>query len=153
MNRRIARAVFFYLPAAMMLLLRITSSVLSALNEDEAYSSNLRVEARHTAKDFAPDGDLSKEVWKKAKWIEFDLIFQRPSAHARDFGHALHRGQLRADVPILHGAQPAWVEAAALDGVPEDLSGRGRVGRKTRCRARRPTIRGTRQNIAYLAPR
>src|SRR5580765_7537073 len=72
MNRRIARAVFFFLPAAMMLLLPITSSVLSALNEDEAYSSHLRVEARHTAKDFPPDGDLSKEVWKKSKWIEFD---------------------------------------------------------------------------------
>jgi len=72
MNRRIARAVFFYLPAAILLLLPTASSRLSALNEDETYSSNLRVEARHTAKDFPPDGDLSKEVWKKAKWIEFD---------------------------------------------------------------------------------
>ena len=72
MNRPITRAVFFCLPAAILLFLPVASSGLPRSNEDETYSSNLQVEARLTAKDFSPDGDLSKEVWKKAKWIEFD---------------------------------------------------------------------------------
>jgi hypothetical protein len=71
MKSPIARTAFFYLPAAVIVLLPI-ASLGSASREEQTYSSKVLVEARHTAKDFSPDGDLSKEVWKKAKWIEFD---------------------------------------------------------------------------------
>lgn len=36
------------------------------------YTSKLSMESRYSGKDFAPDGDLKKLVWKKAKWITFD---------------------------------------------------------------------------------
>src|ERR1700760_4420885 len=36
------------------------------------YLSDSATEATHSATDFMPDGDLSKPVWKKAKWVEFD---------------------------------------------------------------------------------
>ncbi|HEX3121278.1 MAG TPA: carbohydrate-binding family 9-like protein [Candidatus Acidoferrum sp.] len=39
---------------------------------DKEYSSNIEATATHSASDFAVDGDLSKAVWKKAKWVEFD---------------------------------------------------------------------------------
>ena len=46
-------------------------------------------------------------------------------------------GQLRADVPVLDGPQPARVVAGALDRVPEDLPGGGRVRAEGRRHARR----------------
>jgi alpha-galactosidase len=43
----------------------------SAKNENQ-YLSTMETSAKHSANDFAPDGDLSKEMWKNANWIEFD---------------------------------------------------------------------------------
>lgn len=36
------------------------------------YSSSLSIESRLCRKNFAPDGNLKKPVWEKAKWVEFD---------------------------------------------------------------------------------
>jgi len=45
----------------------------SAVQENETqYSSSLETSARYSAADFEPDGNLGKEVWKKASWVEFD---------------------------------------------------------------------------------
>lgn len=38
----------------------------------QGYSSSIEAETKHSAADFAPDGDLSKLPWKHAKWLEFD---------------------------------------------------------------------------------
>ena len=59
-----------------------------------------------------------------------DLVLDREPADAGDVGHAGHGAELRADVPVLDRAEPAQVEPASLDGVPEDLAGRRRVGRQ-----------------------
>ena len=39
---------------------------------EQAYSSSIEAEAKHFSGDFVPDGDLTKPVWKRAKWVEFD---------------------------------------------------------------------------------
>jgi alpha-galactosidase len=39
---------------------------------EEAYSSNMEAETRHSSSNFLPDGDLTKSLWKHAKWVEFD---------------------------------------------------------------------------------
>ncbi|MGH9325574.1 MAG: carbohydrate-binding family 9-like protein [Terriglobia bacterium] len=36
------------------------------------YTSNYVTASRRTARDFTPDGNIRKAVWKKAKWITFD---------------------------------------------------------------------------------
>jgi alpha-galactosidase len=38
----------------------------------EAYSSSIRAETRHSSTNFLPDGDLGKSPWKHAKWLVFD---------------------------------------------------------------------------------
>jgi hypothetical protein len=42
------------------------------MDPTHAYSSNVRINATSSPKDFAPDGDLNKDVWQKAEWIRFD---------------------------------------------------------------------------------
>ncbi len=44
----------------------------TAVQNDSQYLSNSETVATHSSNDFTPDGDLSKAVWKAAKWIEFD---------------------------------------------------------------------------------
>lgn len=39
---------------------------------EQAYSGSIQAEAKHSSADFAPDGDLDKPAWKRAKWLEFD---------------------------------------------------------------------------------
>src|SRR5215510_188733 len=41
-------------------------------DKEQVYSSSIEVEARHSSKEFLPDGDLTKPSWKHAKWVEFD---------------------------------------------------------------------------------
>ena len=36
------------------------------------YLNTTETVAKYSAKDFAPDGDLSKPIWKQAHWVEFD---------------------------------------------------------------------------------
>jgi hypothetical protein len=36
------------------------------------YTSDVRANSRFTGRDFTPDGDLSKAVWKQAEWVKFN---------------------------------------------------------------------------------
>ena len=36
------------------------------------YSSDVQLQAKRSASDFVPDGDLSKSAWKHAQWTQFD---------------------------------------------------------------------------------
>jgi hypothetical protein len=45
------------------------------------YASNARINARFSGSDFAPDGNLSKKVWKNAKWTEFTRDMSGRSAY------------------------------------------------------------------------
>ena len=62
--------------------------------------------------------------------VRGDLVLDREPADAGDIRHARHGAELRADVPILDRAEPAQVEPAALDRIPEDLAGGRRVRRQ-----------------------
>jgi hypothetical protein len=42
------------------------------MNSTSPYSSRLRAESRLLRKDFVPDGNLKKPIWKAAKWVRFD---------------------------------------------------------------------------------
>lgn len=44
----------------------------AATTQEQAYSSSVAAETRHSSADFVPDGDLSKPSWEYAKWLEFD---------------------------------------------------------------------------------
>ena len=37
-----------------------------------SYTSNARIDASRSPSDFIPDGNLTKSVWKRAHWAEFD---------------------------------------------------------------------------------
>jgi len=39
---------------------------------EQAYSGSIQAETKHSSADFVPDGDLTKALWKQAKWLEFD---------------------------------------------------------------------------------
>ena len=42
------------------------------MTEPNPYTSNVKIQARFSPEGFTPDGDLEKEVWKKAEWVRFD---------------------------------------------------------------------------------
>jgi cellulose/xylan binding protein with CBM9 domain len=49
-------------------------------NDQLMYSSNAKIDAKRISSDFLPDADLSKDVWKRANWVEFDhAISGKPS--------------------------------------------------------------------------
>lgn len=48
---------------------------------EQAYSSSLEAETRHSSANFVPDGDLTKPAWKHAKWTEFDNDASGKSHH------------------------------------------------------------------------
>jgi len=39
---------------------------------EPAYSSSVAAETKHSSANFLPNADLTKPVWKHAKWLEFD---------------------------------------------------------------------------------
>ncbi len=45
---------------------------LGRVRADKEYLSSSEAIATYSPSDFTPDGDLSKAVWKQAKWVEFD---------------------------------------------------------------------------------
>jgi hypothetical protein len=49
-----------------------TSAQVGSPQNDTSYLSSSETVATYSAGDSAPDGDLSKEIWKRAKWVEFD---------------------------------------------------------------------------------
>lgn len=42
------------------------------MKETSPYTSNLRTDCKFSAKDFLPDGDLTKKVWQEAERVRFD---------------------------------------------------------------------------------
>lgn len=42
------------------------------MSEPNPYTSDARTTAKFSSKDFVPDGDLSKKVWRQAEWVKFD---------------------------------------------------------------------------------
>ena len=87
MNRRTFRAFRFTVLLTTILLLSRTSFGQSFQSSDQTYSSSIVAVARHAARDFSPDGNLSKEIWKRAKWVEFEHDapgkFNHPNAATR----------------------------------------------------------------------
>jgi Carbohydrate family 9 binding domain-like len=64
-------ALLIGIPAAAALLTSVLARHAASVPED-AYSSSVQLEARHSSTDFVPDGDLSKAPWKNAESVEFD---------------------------------------------------------------------------------
>ena len=78
-----------------------------------------------------------------------DLVLDREPADARDVGHSGNRAKLGADVPVLDRAEPAQIEARALDGIPEDLTGRRGVGRQLGVRPARELALNASQPLGH----
>jgi hypothetical protein len=76
MNHRIVDAAFLFSLAVTVMMVHGVSAKQSARKEGTTYSSSAEIEARRT-KDFSPDGDLSKKIWKQATWVEFDHDMSR----------------------------------------------------------------------------
>src|SRR5580765_7050296 len=87
MNRWTIRAAPFTVLLTAMLLSPRASFGQSPESSDQTYSSSIVAIAKRAARDFSPDGNLSKQVWKRAKWVEFehDLSgkFNHPNAVTR----------------------------------------------------------------------
>jgi len=49
-----------------------TELIGKAMSETSPYTSNVRINARFSPRDFVPDGDLTKKAWKRAEWVRFD---------------------------------------------------------------------------------
>src|SRR5256885_255893 len=64
-------ALFIGIPAAVALLTSVLARHAGSMAE-EAYSSNVQLEVRHSSAEFVPDGDLSKANWKNANSAQFD---------------------------------------------------------------------------------
>jgi Carbohydrate family 9 binding domain-like len=42
------------------------------MKKPHTYASNLRITSKFSPEDFAPDGNLQKQIWKTADWVRFD---------------------------------------------------------------------------------
>jgi hypothetical protein len=51
------------------------------MTEANPYTSNVQIQARFSPEGFTPDGDLEKEVWKKAEWVHFDHDMSGQKTH------------------------------------------------------------------------
>lgn len=56
-------------------------SCADAAEAGESYSSRVSTVARRSSKDFTPDGDLAKNIWKRARWVEFAHDLSGRSKH------------------------------------------------------------------------
>ena len=69
------RIRFAFLTLAVTIALAATtqsSAQSGSAQNDNAYLSSSEAIATYSTSDSAPDGDLSKAIWKQAKWVEFD---------------------------------------------------------------------------------
>ena len=69
------RIRFFALSVAATLALGFAARIFAQSGpgqNDNSYLSSSETVATYSPNDFTPDGDLSKAVWKRAKWVEFD---------------------------------------------------------------------------------
>ncbi len=42
------------------------------MSETNSYTSNVHIRSKYSPRDFIPDGNLTKKVWRHAKWARFD---------------------------------------------------------------------------------
>src|SRR2546430_8093643 len=62
----------FFVSAVLFATLAVSFARQASSKPEQAYSSSVETETRHSSVDFVPDGDLTKPAWKHAKWSEFD---------------------------------------------------------------------------------
>lgn len=43
-----------------------------SMSENSPYTSDVRIHSKRSARDFAPDGDLTKKEWREGEWVRFD---------------------------------------------------------------------------------
>lgn len=87
MNRWTIRAVPFTVLLTAMQLSPRASFGQSPESSDQTYSSSIVAIAKRAARDFSPDGNLSKQVWKQAKWVEFEHDLSGKSNHPNAATH------------------------------------------------------------------
>jgi hypothetical protein len=63
----VTRSLFILALASLSLLLEMPATQ----THTTAYTSDVRIDAKRAAADFAPDGNISKKMWKEANWVEF----------------------------------------------------------------------------------
>lgn len=42
------------------------------MNTDSTYTSTITISSLYSVRDFTPDGDLNKNIWRHCKWVRFD---------------------------------------------------------------------------------
>lgn len=57
---------------AMMTTKRLAAARGKTMKETSPYTSNLRIISKFSSRDFTPDGNLAKGVWRRAHWMHFD---------------------------------------------------------------------------------
>ena len=62
----------FFVSAAVIATLTASFVRQASSKPEQAYSSNMEAETKHSSVDFAPDADLTKLSWRHSKWAEFD---------------------------------------------------------------------------------
>ena len=62
----------FLSTVAIALTVYAASNIESAPQTPPSYTSDSKAQATHSKEDFAVDGDLSKKIWQKAAWFEYD---------------------------------------------------------------------------------
>jgi alpha-galactosidase len=71
MNCSVLGAAFLFASCATIPALWTAIPEQSIAQVERMYSSTLHTEAKRSPTDFTPDGRLTNQVWKKAKWVEF----------------------------------------------------------------------------------
>ena len=61
-----------FMGAVAFVALATSSTRQTASKQEQAHSSRVDAEAKHSPKDFVPDGDLTKLAWRHSTWLEFD---------------------------------------------------------------------------------
>lgn len=54
------------------LVISLQAGAAKLMAQTTPYTSQVRINSEFSTNDFVPDGDLRKEVWRRAKWIRFD---------------------------------------------------------------------------------
>ena len=58
--------------AGALIFLRPAGAVGDSMSGTSPYTSNAQIQSKRSARDFVPDGDLTKKEWKEAEWARFD---------------------------------------------------------------------------------
>ncbi len=81
MNRWTIPAAHFAVPLTTLLFSSLVAFGQSTESSEQTYSSPMVAIAKGAEKDFTPDGNLSKETWKRAEWVKFEHDVSGQSNH------------------------------------------------------------------------